>query len=211
MRTTDDGLSAFCVPLSFVIQTAYQRMEAGRIIGMPEWATSGQLWNIDAKVATADVPTFTALSRDDQFRMLQSLLAGRFHLRAHTEQRPMPVYQLVIAKGGPKLKQAAQADIDKSRIVGGDAGMIEAVGAQLTPLPSLLSREVGRPVIDRTGLSGRYDFTLNYVPATRAAADATGGPSLFTALEEQLGLRLKAAREPMEVLVIDSVQLPTAN
>ncbi len=211
MRTTSDGLSAFCVPLAFVIETAYQMMEPSRIIRMPEWASSGQQWNIEAKVATTDMSGFAALSRDDQFHMLRPILAERFHLKLHTEQRPRPVYELVIAKGGSKLKPATQDDINKSRIVGGNDGRIDGIGAQLTPLPSLLGREVDRPVVDRTGLTGRYDFTLDYVPATRAAVDETGGPSLFTALEEQLGLRLKPARELMDVLVIDSVQPAGAN
>lgn len=206
MRTADDGLSAFCVPLSFVMETAYQWMETSRIIGMPEWAISGQLWNIDAKVAAADVPAFASLSRDDQFRMLRSILAERFHLKVHTEQRAMPLYQLVIAKGGPKLKQATPDDINKSHILGGNAGRIVGVGALLDSLPSLLSSEVGRPVVDHTGLTGRYDFTLVYVPVARAATDQSGGPSLFTALQEQMGLRMTSARGPMDVLVIDSVQ-----
>jgi uncharacterized protein (TIGR03435 family) len=211
IRTTSDGLSAFCVPLLFVIETAYQVMDSNRVIGMPEWVRRGQEWNIDGKVAANDTAIFAGLSRDEQFSMLQPLLAERFHLKAHNERRPMPVFELVVAKGGPKLKHATQDEIGKSRIVGGNSGRIEGVSAELDSLPSLLSREVGRPVVNRTGLTGRFDFTLEYLPATRAAADEIGGQSLFTALEEKLGLRLKSARELMDVLVIDSITQPSEN
>jgi len=128
------------------------------------------------------------------------------------EKREMPVYDLVIAKGGSKLKEATADEGAKgSRMMGGGGGKIEAVGAQLTSLPWMLNAEVGRPVVDKTGLTGKYDFKLEYVPAARAAADETGGPSIFTALQEQLGLKLEPAKEPMDVLVIDSIEQPAEN
>ena len=143
--------------------------------------------------------------------MLQPLLAERFHLKVHTEQRHMPVFQLVLAKGGPRIKQAMQDEISKPGVIDGRDGRIQGVGSELASLPSLLSKEVGRPVVDRTGLTSRYDFTLEYVPAVRAAVDETSGTSIFTAVEEQLGLKLKPARQPMDVLVIDSIVLPARN
>jgi uncharacterized protein (TIGR03435 family) len=81
----------------------------------------------------------------------------------------------------------------------------------LTSLPWILNSEVGRPVVDKTGLTGKYDFTLDYVPVAKAATDDSGGPSIFTALQEQLGLKLEPAKAPMDVLVIDAVERPAAN
>jgi uncharacterized protein (TIGR03435 family) len=211
LRFTADGVIVSCVPLMFPVQVAYEVMESSRVIGAPEWAKSGDRWNIEAKVAAEDVAAYGKLSREDRDRMLQPLLAERFHLKAHMERREMPVYEAVIAKGGPKLKDATEEDIKKSRISWGDKGKIECTGVALSPVLSMLNSEVGRNVVDKTGLTGKYDITLEYVPVARAASDETGGPSVFTAVEEQLGLKLVPGKAPMDVLVIDSVEQPAAN
>ena len=121
----------------------------------------------------------------------------------------MPVYELVIAKSGPKLKQATTEESAGEARLSGGRGKFEAIGAQLSSLPMLLSNEAGRPVVDKTGLTGKYDFTLKYVPASHTATDETGGASIFTALEEQLGLKLEPAKAPIEVLVIDHLEKPS--
>jgi uncharacterized protein (TIGR03435 family) len=211
LRFTADGVIVSCAPLMFPVQVAFEVMESSRVIGAPEWAKNGDRWNIDAKVAAEDVAAYGKLSREDRDRMLQPLLAERFHLKAHMERREMPVYEAVIAKGGPKLKEATQEDIKKSRIFFGDKGKIECTGLALSSVLSMLNSEVGRNVVDKTGLTGKYDITLEYVPVARAASDETGGPSVFTAVEEQLGLKLIPGKAPMDVLVIDSVEQPAAN
>ncbi|HXE07671.1 MAG TPA: TIGR03435 family protein [Acidobacteriaceae bacterium] len=210
IQFTPDGIKTVCVPLLFLIQDAYEIPEPSRIIGAPEWAKSGGLWNISAKVAAGDVAAYGRLSNEDGDRMRQALLADRFHLKAHLEQRTMPVYKLVVANGGPKLKQATADESGKSQVMIRGAGKIEVVSAGLDSL-ELLNSEVGRPVVDKTHLTGKYDFTLTYVSAANAASDETGGPSVFTAVEEQLGLKLVPAKAPLDVLVIDSVERPAEN
>ena len=212
MRTTTDGVSIFCVPLLFAIEQAYLIHEPSRILGAPEWVKNNSVkFVIDAKVAGEDVETYHHLSRDDHSRMLQPLLAERFHLKAHIEQREMPIYELVVAKGGSKLKESPEDAAGNAHMVTDGRGKIDVQHALLSGLPGILNSEVGRPVVDKTGLTGKYDFTLEYVPAAKAATDESGGPSIFTALEEQLGLKLEPAKVPMDVLVIDSIEQPAAN
>lgn len=211
LQFTPDGVHIFCVPLLVVMEAGYEIIDPSRIIA-PQWVKTGGFWNIDGKVAAEDLAAFKSLPPKDKDRMLQPLLADRFHLKAHIEQREMPVYDLVVAKGGAKLKEATPDDVGKAFMGMRQQGKMEAVGMQLKNfLPALLTRETGRPVVDKTGLTGKYDFTLEYVPASKAATDETGGPSIFTALEEQLGLKLEPARVPMDVLVIDSIEQPAAN
>ncbi|HXE07672.1 MAG TPA: TIGR03435 family protein [Acidobacteriaceae bacterium] len=211
LRFTADGVIVSCAPLMFPVQVAYNVTESSRVIGAPEWTKTGDRWNIDAKVAPEDVAAFGKLSYEDRSRMLQPLLAERFHLKAHMEQREMPVYEAVIAKGGPKLKEATEQDTKKSMISFSGSGKIECKGMALSNVLSMLNSEVGRNVVDKTGLTGKYDITLEYVPAAKTGTDETGGPSVFTAVEEQLGLKLVPGKDPLDVLVIDSVERPTAN
>ena len=211
MMVLKDGIHAFCLSVQPLIQIAFGISEPSRIVGAPEWARSGGGWNMDAKVAGEDVAAFGRLSPGDRNRMLQALLADRFHLKAHIEKREMPVYDLVVAKGGPKLKEATAEEASKSMLRGAVPGKIECVSMPLSTLPVFLNRELGRPTVDKTGLTGKYDFTLQFVPASKAATDETGGPSIFTAVEEELGLKLEPAKEPMDVLVIDSIEQPAAN
>ena len=116
----------------------------------------------------------------------------------------------MLAKGVPKLKTPAQGEIQNSQF-GGSDGEVKWVNAPLTDLKFLLAQETGRPVVDHTGLTGKYDFTLQYTPSARAATDQSGKPSIYTALEEQLGLKLVPMKQPVEVLVIDSLEPPTEN
>jgi uncharacterized protein (TIGR03435 family) len=209
-RPTADGLNFFCVSPLVVIEEAYLIREPSRILGAPDWMKSSTFYDIVAKVAGEDVAAYGKLSHDDRSRMMQSLLAERFHLKAHMEQREIPIYQMVVAKGGSKLKSATPDEAGMASVIG-HGGKIKSVDMPLTSLPTFLNAEVGRPVVDKTALTGKYDFTLEYVPAAKAATDESGGPSIFTALEEQLGLKLEPVKGPMNVLVIDSIEQPTAN
>jgi uncharacterized protein (TIGR03435 family) len=142
--------------------------------------------------------------------MLQALLADRFKLAAHAEKREMPMFALVIAKGGPRL-----ITTNAIGALSGGRGRISITGGDdaLAVLAFELSWRLGRPVIDRTGLNGRYELTLNWteddVPSP--AANTSGAPSLFTAIQEQLGLKLEATRGPVQVLVIDHAERPSEN
>jgi uncharacterized protein (TIGR03435 family) len=149
--------------------------------------------------------------RDRLLGKLRVMLSDRYQLKFHRETKEMPVYGLTIAKGGVKLEAAAEGDNSESRMNGSrtEDGKSSLTGKNL-PLENLarfLSNQTARPVIDQTGLAGKYNFKLIYAPDMN---DLTG-PSIFTALQEQLGLKLESQKGPADVLVIDSVQKPSEN
>lgn len=161
---------------------------------------------------------------DEQRNSLQNKLRGnlrllieeRFQLHSHRETRDLPLYTLTIAKSGSKLQQPASSDLTLTslRVRRTDTGLTEIAGTN-TPLENLvksLAGQLNRTVLDQTGMAARYDFRVSFTPNLEAAPQSdTTGPSLFTALEEQLGLRLESKKGPVEVLVIDSAQKPSAN
>ncbi len=185
MRYSPDGMDAVCVPLLFVIQQAYAILQPTLIRDVPDWVRSDRLWNINAKVTPQDAAAYAALKPSEKYRMMQAVLVDRFHMRAHMEQREIAVYELTVAKRGPKLKQATADDGAKAHLWMRTPGDLEAVDAAISSLPIMLNTEVGRPILDKTGLAARYDFTLQYGPSSRAATDEAGGPSIFTAIQEQ--------------------------
>jgi uncharacterized protein (TIGR03435 family) len=174
-----------------------------------EYALSGPAWlgseryDIVAKVP-AEIP------REQVLRMLQALLADRFQLRLHRERRDLRVYSLTIARTGTKLKAVP---VGEGSFTFGP-GRISGKAQSMTELADKLSRPyfgLGAPVMDSTGLDGAFDFTLDWTP-DNVQADATPGPSIFAALQEQLGLKLEASKSRVEVLVIDRVErVPTEN
>lgn len=210
VRYLPNGLSSTCVPVLFTVEVAYHLMDPGRIIGLPKWATGPQTYAIEARVSSDDAEAFGKLKREQKSEMMQSVFAERFHMKAHTEAREMPAYALVIAKSGPKLRTPVETTRGNSQF-GASTGEVNWVNSPLADLKFLLANETGRPVVDHTGLSGRYDFRLKYTPAARAATGESDGPSIFTALEDQLGLKLMPSKQPVEVLVIDSLEQPTDN
>jgi len=208
-----DGISAVCVPVAFVVEDAFHVMDASRIAGLPEWTKDqSKLYSIEARVSGEDAAGFGKLAYDQKVGMLQQALVERFHLKSHTETRELPAYDLVIAKGGAKLKEAAPDEASKgSWQFGAPNGEVKWVSSPAGPMIWFLSKETGKPVVDKTGLAGKYDFTLEFEPAARAGKEDSGKPSVFTALEEQLGLKLVPAKEPVDVLVVDSIEQPAAN
>lgn len=183
----------------------------------PQWAQS-ETYTIEATVDPATPIAAGNAGFTQIMRMVQSLLADRFKLSSHNETRQIPVYELVVANAGPRLKPS-----EGSRPPGRRIGRAQLMGSM--PLPLLaasLSQWVDRPVIDKTGLRGNYDVELTYSPeigqGARFGADGpdtssanSNAPSLFSALREQLGLELKSSRGPVEVLVIDHIERPEAN
>jgi uncharacterized protein (TIGR03435 family) len=166
-------------------------------------------YNIVAK-AEGNTPRTRAEFR----RMLQSLLADRFRLKIHWEGREMPVYALVPARNGPKLRPTPP-DV-AFRYSGGANGSNQTIDARSVSMEQL-AREINsrfsmdRPVIDRTGLAGVYDVKLEATPEDRLLRDPdTGGVSIFTAIQ-RLGLKLEPRKDTVQVLVIDHVEMPTAN
>jgi uncharacterized protein (TIGR03435 family) len=147
-------------------------------------------------------------------RMMQSLLADRFQLAVHRESRELPVFELALAKGGSKLKSAAARQGLPDGLLHGGRGQVEGIAVPMWVVTFMLTQEVGRSVIDKTGLGGHYDFELKWTPETarRESPDALPElPSLFTALQEQLGLRLESAKGPVEIIVVDRAEKPDAN
>ena len=158
-----------------------------QVIGLPKWAED-ERYDIDAK-APDDVP----VTQESGRKMMESLLAERFHLKTHRETREMPVYDLVVMKGGPKFHESAP-DAEPSLYSGGPrawnrltvtAGTMAQLANQLSNYP-----ELGRPVIDKTGLAGRYDYTMKSAAGTPSAEVTSQNESTFAALQDQLGLKL---------------------
>lgn len=187
----------------------------------PGWFNTAT-WEATAKVdqPPADYDSLSNEARDlIQRQRMQAVLAQRFTLKCHFETRELPVYNIVLAKGGPKLTPTP-ADAKKKNSLNTEgrnrANRMDANGIAIESLASALVWPLGRTVIDKTGLTGLYDFTLIYTsdPTANspASADAdNAGPTIFTALEEQLGLKLEPAKGPVPVLVIDSIDRPSEN
>jgi uncharacterized protein (TIGR03435 family) len=205
-----------------IIGEAYGIRLHDLILGVPAWADS-ETYDIEAKVAPSDLPAFHKLLPMQRSPMLRPLLADRFHLIAHFETRTLPAYALVVAKGGPKfdtLKQIQPGILSNGLKDPGGAdttrSQIAATGISMQDLAHLLQMQLGRPAVDRTGISGNYTFTLKFAPVESAAAppanpDADSAPSIFTALQEQLGLKLESIRAPVQVLVVDHIDHPSDN
>jgi uncharacterized protein (TIGR03435 family) len=204
--------------LKMLIQTAYD-VRSHQISGGPNWLDSAK-YDIDAKPDNA-TPIPDGPAGGPRVRlMLQSLLEDRFNLKLHRELRDEPVYELTIAKGGLKLKEAANSLKQQQRGMRIGRGQLTGTAAPIVILVNVLSQQLGRSVIDKTGLAGQYDFELKWTPdvgqAQGGPADAgpppdLGGPSLFTALQEQLGLKLESTKGPVDVLVIDRAEKPSEN
>jgi uncharacterized protein (TIGR03435 family) len=183
-------------------------------ISGPDWLKS-ERYDVAAKIP-AEVLKDQANLRQNLQTMLQAMLAERFKMTTHRETKVLPAYALVVWKGTPKVKPSEQG---RGAMRMGK-GRIEAEKQVMFHFADILSQFVDRPVVDKTGLEGMYDFKLEWVPEApvdladpeRRATDTSLGPSLFTAIQEQLGLRLEAQRLPVSVLVIDRAErVPTEN
>jgi uncharacterized protein (TIGR03435 family) len=201
-----------------LIQQAYEVRDF-QLSGGPGWMNT-EKYDIEAKgngpeVSEADLIKMTDEQRN-QFQQqmlgkLRTMLADRFQLRVHRETKEMPVFALVVTKNGPKIVKSADDFTPRSglSVRRNAGGKTELTGTQV-PLAFLarqLSNQVGRPVVDKTGLKGTFDFKTAFAPDL----GDSDGPSIFTALEEDLGLRLDPQRGPVEIVVIDAVAHPSAN
>jgi uncharacterized protein (TIGR03435 family) len=199
---TDTGnLNYTNVNLKEAIGKAY-KVQQYQITG-PDWIET-QRFDIVAR--------FAPHSAADQLPlMLQTLLADRFKLTLHRETKDLPMYVLVVTKNGPKFK-STETETGISSNSSRTHWHVVAK-ASMHRFAEFLSDEAGRPVVDRTGLSGSYEMTLDWAPDdTLAPNDSAAGPSLFTALQEQLGLKLDSTKGPVEMLVIDRAErTPTEN
>lgn len=162
----------------------------------------------------AIAPEGTAPTREEFRRMLQTLLADRFQLKAHMEKKPMPVYALVVGKGGPKLAPPSET----GHALHGVDGRNQFLETDSVTMNDLADYIVGsfmpdRPVIDRTGLTGTYKLRIEATPEWRINRNdpQPGDLSIFDAIQEQLGLKLEPSTAPVDILVVDSAQKPSEN
>lgn len=216
------------ITVRFLLWFSY-RVQPFQIVGGPGWIDTDK-FDIEAHAEDRN-------AGPDQVRlMLQSLLEDRFHLKLHQEKRPSPVYALVVAKGSPKMKldpDQSSSDVNgpsppdsplpnRGAIRFGQGSLL-ANAVPLAFFSRMLSQRLDRLVVDRTNLTGRYDFLLQWKPGPGensndplgqtppAESDIESRPSLFTAIQEQMGLKLESTREAIEVLVIDHIEKPTEN
>jgi uncharacterized protein (TIGR03435 family) len=230
-----DGLVATNASLLGLIQNAFGVLNF-QVLGAPDWLSS-ERYVIDAKMDAATADALQKLNREDRIlarqQMLQALLADRLKLTVHRETRELPVYFLVVAKNGSKLQQAKPGDTYGSGVAGRGGVMgpgmstsasrfssnITAHGIPISALIPSLARPLGRPVLDRTGLTGNFDFTLKFATDRPGPDDTLNGqpmpnsdlPFLFEAIQQQLGLKLESGKGPVEVIVIDHVERPSGN
>jgi bla regulator protein BlaR1 len=189
-----------------------------RIEGGPDWVKTEQ-YEIQAKIEGSQFAAMRTMTAAEQRRqvdlMEQSLLADRFKLKVHFETREMPGYALVIAKGGPKLTPAKEGEVSML------SGRTVDQGSQMTAMATTIDQWIhspflaGPPVVDQTGLKGAYDFTLTWgldeMTGARAGQEGVDAPSLFRAIQEQLGLRLVPIKTPVEFVVVDQIERPSEN
>jgi bla regulator protein blaR1 len=237
-----DGLVARNATLRMLITAAYG-VENYQISAGPSWFTADH-YDIDAKMDASVADSLQKLSPSDRTMarqlMLQKLLMDRFKLTIHHENSEGSVYSLVIAKNGSKLTLAKPGDTypdglhdregqargEGAVFIGVNAGALTLTGqaVPITNLISLLARYVDRPILDRTGLTGKFDFFLQFT-ANQGSLQASGGdgsdgapqspntnaPYLLTAVQEQLGLKLEQGKGPVQMIVIDRVEKPSGN
>jgi uncharacterized protein (TIGR03435 family) len=191
-----------------LITSAYHLIMDDQLLGLPDWGRT-QNFDVEAKMDPENAEVLKKLDGEDRSKenavLMQALLADRFRMKAHIEVKVLPVYNLVIAKGGLKMKEAAP-DQPSGWSMG--MGNIKGQGMLIASLVGSLSHPAGRLIIDKTGLTGKYQVNLTW--AWDDNPNSTG-PSLFTALEEQLGLKLEPAKAPVDVVVIDHLERPSEN
>jgi uncharacterized protein (TIGR03435 family) len=231
VRIAGDQFEATGMTLKELIKIAYDLNYGAdrQVSGGAAWIGSTR-FDIEAKEDPSlgvELQKMSEQQRGDRLRqMLRGLLGERFQLQLHHESTELPIYNLVMAKSGSKLmpsvpRPASSTDDPPAKPRGSlrfpGRGVLEGNDADSLMLVTALSMQPeigGRLVVDKTGLTGKYDFTLRWTPDMGQGSDPPGaeaGPSLFTALQEELGLKLESTKAPVDVLVIDHVEMPTAN
>lgn len=200
------------VPMKVLIALAYH-VRPDALAGGPPWLDS-ERFDIVAKAAE------TTASADDVRRMVQSLLIQRFGLATHTEQRPSAAFALVRGNAAPKLQRSDAQLLSERRCIPGPGRSggrhVECHHIPMSVLADYLQelapRDITSPVVDQTGLEGSYDFTLDFVPSAPVSDPPESGPTIFDAVETQLGLKLERRKLPLPVIVIDRIsRIPSEN
>ena len=219
----DGNFTARGITLQMLIRMAY-RVQDSQLSGGPDWLNT-QKFDIDAKLNQSVAneilkQTKNQKSFDDQIA-LKALLSQYFKLAMHPENRNLPVYDLVVAEGGPKLQESKEP-----RMIHLEPGELTSSGIPIRLLADELSQRLGQTVVDKTGLKSNYAFTLRWTPdahedervielghkpATVTTSSEPPAPSIFAALQEQLGLKLEARTDAVPVMVVDHAEAPAEN
>jgi uncharacterized protein (TIGR03435 family) len=208
--TTADGFSGTNVTVRTLIISAYSLRIQDQLAGLPKWANT-EAFDMQAKMDDDASAGYHKLSRNEANKqdhlMLQKVLADRFQLKVHHEVKDLPIYYLEVSKDGPKLKDAG---------IGAQGGStwsskkFTSDRTEIIGLANALSINLSRIVVDKTGLTGQYAINLHWTPDDKEET-TDSGPSLFAAIEEQLGLKLVAAKGPVDTVVVDKVEEPSEN
>jgi uncharacterized protein (TIGR03435 family) len=198
-----DGFRRVNLPLTYYVTYAFDVPQPTRMAGMPEWALSVR-YDVVAKAARQ-------ISEEERRAMVRDLLVSRFHLKVHRESRQQAVYVLTAARQdrrlGPGVKARPECATEKCDA--GGTGRPDGVEVRAIPMQrfaNLLSNLLRQLVIDETAIAGAYDISASWRPDAASSDASEVRPSMFTALEEQLGLKLKSERRPVDVLVIDTIE-----
>ena len=211
----DTTFQATNISLDWLLVNAYGVLD-NNVYGLPKWADKAR-WDINAKVLAPGpkVPDGSLSSEEYTARYrykIQTMLTDRFHVKAHTETRVLPTYELVLLPGQLRFSRSTPEEDSKTGTSTRNRNLT-ATAITLKAMAEYLARQVGRPVEDKTGLDGKYDFHLQWssdelAEAAKDIGTADRPPMLTTALQEQLGLKLVSGKGPVEVLVVDSVEPP---
>lgn len=210
--TNVDTYRAKNITVKSLLEDAYG-IRRDLISGVPGPIDSAH-FDVMAKIVEPDAAAIRKLTGRQRGSMLRPILAERFHLKAHTETRILPVYELIVVQGGPKFKHSAdqKSNDTGTSTQGSDRGIqLTARNISMASLASSLEGQVHRPVIDKTGLVGNYDVAMKWASDTVPSSETNPGPSIYTALQEQLGLKLKPTKGPVDTLVVDHVEMPSEN
>ena len=183
-------------------------LQKSQIAGLPDWAKT-QKWDVDGVTTIEGQPNWPQLQV-----LARKILAQRFGLKFHHEQRKLAVYALMVGKGGPKMtpNTSDPNGMLNQQNDGRNGRDIEKLkNTSMEELAEILQFRVGRPVIDRTGLKGRWDFNLQWTTDEAQLTAPNAPPGIFTAIQEQIGLKLQPVKAPADVLVVDAVERPGAN
>lgn len=224
LSNTPDGFSCINLHLKTLIANAYGIRE-DLISGGPGWVDS-QGFDVNAKVSADDVDAFKKLTGRQRNSLMQAVLADRFHLKVHHETKTLPMYDLLLAKGGLRMK--ANPPVPPPADAGNDPeaakprgmmtmgpGMIKGENLPMTSIVGQLSSALESTVVDKTGLTGTFDFDLKWTPddagPSKEGGSTEANVSIFTAVQEQMGLKLQPTRGPVDTLVIDHAEQPSQN
>lgn len=216
-----DRITVTNSPMFRIVGFAFNKRRNDLIEGLPDW-TRELRWDIEATISEESLPVFHRMPFERQTEVLQQVLRQRCGLVAQMGMKEVPVYALTVLKSGPKIKEVPPAPAD-SRSSGWDItenpGEIHGRAIPMEALLYALSKAgLERQVVDRTGLTGRYDIDLTWAPEEKALGSPDSGeaeqstkPSIFTAVQEELGLKLKATRANVEALIVSHIDKPSAN